>query len=319
MIDINKYGASIFAGGISFLNNTHKRIFTRVRHPFSLFNIELTNKCPMKCIMCARTYAMTRPLGFMNVSLFEDIIDQLCSMQGYRRQEILWLHHFGESLLHPQFDYCIKYAEERGLTTGLSVNPLLFNDDISGKLLLSGLSCLYASLDGYDNETFELIRGLPNSFDRSSNNLKLFAEQKYKTASKMKLIVSIIDLRMNMKNLTSRMEYWKTVKGIDNVIIKQFTRWSGDNSEINRLDPKIAQRSKSNEQICCFNPWRHMSVCWDGVVVPCCYDCNKAVVLGNVNTSSLQTIWNDKPIRRLRSEFASGRVINPLCRNCPEL
>ena len=37
-----------------------------VNYPFVIEKLELTNKCPMKCIMCIRTYKITRPLPFFD-------------------------------------------------------------------------------------------------------------------------------------------------------------------------------------------------------------------------------------------------------------
>ena len=45
--------------------------------PPKIYNLETTNHCPYKCIMCPRTYDMTRPLGHMDFELFKDIVDQL--------------------------------------------------------------------------------------------------------------------------------------------------------------------------------------------------------------------------------------------------
>lgn len=62
-----------------------------------------------------------------------------------------------------------------------------------------------------------------------------------------------------------------------------------------------------------------MSVCWNGNVVPCCYDYDEKYILGNVKDQSLAAIWNGEPMRRLRNEFLENNVTNNLCKNCPEL
>jgi hypothetical protein len=53
-----------------------KRKITVNPQGFHVFNIELTNKCPMKCIMCARTHQMTRAQGIMDFELFRRMIDE---------------------------------------------------------------------------------------------------------------------------------------------------------------------------------------------------------------------------------------------------
>lgn len=43
----------------------------------SVFQLETTNVCNMKCVMCPRTTKMERALGFMDTNTFARIIDQL--------------------------------------------------------------------------------------------------------------------------------------------------------------------------------------------------------------------------------------------------
>lgn len=98
---------------------------TWVETPYTIFNIELTNRCPFKCIMCARTHNMTRAQGLMDFDLFRKVIDEY--VQDSPEQAMgseCWMHHFGESLVHPEFDHFIAYASARGVFTALSLNPL---------------------------------------------------------------------------------------------------------------------------------------------------------------------------------------------------
>ena len=80
--------------------------------------IELTNRCPYACKMCPRTLDMTRPLGDLPLALFERVIGQLSG-----RQEYVALHHFGESLVHPQIASAVAIATKQGIRTGLSCKP----------------------------------------------------------------------------------------------------------------------------------------------------------------------------------------------------
>src|SRR5437773_5901443 len=64
-----------------------------------IFEIETTNACPYTCIMCPRTYAMTRPIGHMDLGLFRSIIDQVkpaWQMESTRRPPLIRLLHYGE-------------------------------------------------------------------------------------------------------------------------------------------------------------------------------------------------------------------------------
>ena len=157
--------------------NTERNI--KATHPFGIFNIELTNRCPMKCIMCPRTYHMTRDQGFMDFALFKKIIDELAAVNtSFHNDRVVWLHHFGESLLHPEFNLFIRYAAEKNVRTGLSVNPMMLSGKISKSLLSSGLHILYLSLDGHNDESFSKIRGVDNMYKTSRQRLLDFLKLK---------------------------------------------------------------------------------------------------------------------------------------------
>ncbi len=299
--------------------NTEKKI--TADHPFGLFNIELTNRCPMKCVMCPRTYHMTRDQGVMEIDLFKKIIDELAMANPeFQQDRVVWLHHFGESLLHPEFDFCIRYAAEKGIRTGLSVNPMMLNEKISMPLLSSGLHILYLSLDGHNDESFSKIRGLDNMYETSRRRLIDFLELKKHNPCSMKIILSMINFSLNNESIAAVKDEWESHKQIDGFLMKNYTTWDGAIAEIDALAPERSTEEAGNHSpITCSFPWENMTVTWDGDVVPCCFDYNKKLILGNAATQSLSDIWNDKPMQKLRKEFLDDRVSNSLCRRCKEL
>jgi len=299
--------------------NTEKKI--EVTHPFGLFNIELTNRCPMKCVMCPRTYHMTRDQGFMDIALFKKIIDELAEVNvSFHNDRVVWLHHFGESLLHPQFDSFIRYATEKDIRTGLSVNPMMLNESTSRKLLSSGLHILYLSLDGHDNESFSKIRGVNNMYENSRRNTIDFLRLKKENPCDMKIILSMIDFSLNTESVAAVRKEWESHDEIDGFLLKNYTTWDGAIPEIHTLAPNTAADEACDySKVTCSFPWLNMTVTWDGDVVPCCFDYNKKMVLGNASSHSLSHIWNDAPMQNLRREFMNNKVINPLCRNCEKL
>jgi len=204
--------------------------------PFAVFNIELTNQCPMKCVMCARTEGMTRRQGLMDLALYTAVIDQLAAEnpQFYRNNQ-LWLHHFGESLLHPQFDTFIQLAAERDLQPALSLNPLLLTEDVTERLLQARPHLLYISLDGHDNESFFRIRGVRNAYDKSHQLLLAFLRRKVQLNSSVKVVLSMINFAENTESIEKMQQYWQQIPGIDQFMAKGFVSWNGDIKSINQI------------------------------------------------------------------------------------
>jgi radical SAM protein with 4Fe4S-binding SPASM domain len=82
---------------------------------------------------------------------------------------------------------------------------------------------------------------------------------------------------------------------------------------INSLDSGNVKESSSWNRKICFHPWHSISINEDGNVMPCCFS---NLIMGNLQNSSLEEIWNNKKYQNLRKMVNSG---NPKgsCRNCP--
>ncbi len=285
--------------------------------PFSIFNIELTNHCVMRCIMCPRTNNMSRDLGYMEFDLFKKAIDEISVCNLPADHEILWLHHFGESLMHREFGKCIAYASEHGIRTGLSINPIMLKDDVSTELLNSNLSVLYVSLDGHDNESFFRIRGIRNAYDMSKERLHQFLKRKNDSGFSATVVLSMVDFNMNHDSIEIAREYWGNTPGIDQFLTKSFTTWDGSAPDVNSFSGDVCRSDRTAVQ--CSWPFDRMTITWDGDVVPCCFDYDKKYVLGSVRSESLTEIWKGEALWNLRNEFIANNVKNPLCINCERL
>jgi radical SAM protein with 4Fe4S-binding SPASM domain len=286
-----------------------------------LFNIEITNRCPLKCVMCARTTDMTRDEGDMDMALYTHIVDQLAEISPPNRlkNRLLRLHQFGESLVHPEFHDMIRYAADRGFRVALSINPILLKDGIADRLLASGIDSLFISLDGHDDESFYQIRGLKNSYGRSVQRLEKFLRKKQSLGLSMHIELSMINFKLNRQSIGEMQDYWCNHPGIDDFRNKEFMKWDGSADDINALaddQSNHAIEETIEKRGGCNLPWNQMAVMWDGRVVPCCYDYDGKYLLGDVREKSLIDIWLDEPMALLRREFESKNVSNALCVNC---
>ncbi|MDO8803071.1 MAG: radical SAM/SPASM domain-containing protein [Elusimicrobiota bacterium] len=293
------------------------------KQPFGISNVELTNKCPMRCVMCPRTRNMTRAQGFMEFAVFKSIADQYAAANpAGAATDNFWLHHFGESLLHPELGKFIRYAVSRNVKASLSVNPFLLSPEVSRDLLEAGIRVLYISLDGHDDASFERIRGVKNAFEPSKKNLLAFLKLKLELKSAARVSLSMIDFEENQESIEVMRRFWAQVPGIDEFKCKTFVTWDGEAPDVNALagtGRDSRESRKLHSAVGCLSPWRHMTVAWDGDVLPCCFDYDKKYVLGNVKEQSLAEIWNGERMQSLRKEFLSNNVSNRLCRSCAEL
>jgi len=292
----------------------------QVERPFGIYNIELTNHCPFACVMCPRTNNMTRPLGSMSFELFKKVVDEyVASGSAQARHRRLWLHGFGESLLHPGAAEFIRYASDRGTRPCLSVNPLLLTENLSVGLLEARPDALHISLDGHDDRSFAAIRGLTNVYERSRVRLLEFLDVKRRGSYSTRVVLSMINFPLNRPSIKRRIREWRATPGIDEVSAKRFTGWDGSAKDVNALAPRPNPARDRTKPVLCGLPWRTMTVLWNGDVVPCSLDFDSKVVLGNVASQTLTEIWNGQPMLALRRDLISGEVENPLCKDCWEL
>lgn len=67
----------------------------------------------------------------------------------------------------------------------------------------------------------------------------------------------------------------------------------------------------------CKRPWDNVLIGIDGKVRFCCHASNgRKSVLGNLNDSSFEEIWNGQAARRIRRAFLNGEIPDE-CKACP--
>jgi MoaA/NifB/PqqE/SkfB family radical SAM enzyme len=129
----------------------------------------------------------------MTESVFRRVIDQLDQM-GVKK---VFLHQFGESLLHPQIYEFIDYAAQKPNIEllSLSTNATALNERISRRILDTGLRHLVISVDADTEATYNEVRG--PDFARTLRNTRQFLALHRERESRMAVNLTII--RMGIK------------------------------------------------------------------------------------------------------------------------
>lgn len=312
------------------LVNLHWRTYeyhtgrTRLRSLPDVFAIESTNYCNLRCVMCPRGEPdlMDRSLGHMSDEVFRKLVD---GWEYYT--EPCWLHLFGEPLMHPRLFEQIEYAKQAGMpNVGISTNATLLTKLNTAKILDSGLDTIILSIDGATKATYESIRkSAAFSFEEVQENVRAFLELRRRfSKSKPRTIVQIIKMDDTQAELDAFREIWEAA-GADEVLVKKYTVWGSqkDHASFVDLAPR-EQRALLEPSLApprrhaCSYLWSAVVVAWDGRVVPCCFDYNAVVTLGNLKEQTLAEIWNGPKYQAIREAELAGRNDNPLCGSCTE-
>lgn len=278
----------------------------RIRGFPIILHLEVTNKCNLKCKMCPRLH-MKRDLGFMDFSLFRRIIDQARGKIDY-----VELYLFGEPLLHPQICEMIRYCKAAGMYVALSTNGIPLNESISRSLIDSHIDFLTISLDGITAATYSRIRGSIN-YGKVLSNVETFLRNRT-SASPRHVVVQLIEMQDNAREIKRFTDYW-TNRGIQ-VHLKPLMTWTGDVDAINMLSP-YKSNTNAGSVLPCDRLWRHLSVFWDGTVVPCHYIYDKQFVLGDLNRQTISDVWGGSDFVEFRSRhIADARAAITCCSKC---
>lgn len=272
-----------------------------------VYQIELTNACTMKCIMCPRRL-MTRPIGYMDEGCFKNIIDQIEGINTH-----VLLHHFGESLLHPKLYELLVYLKNKNIKSELSANPTELSQEKIEAICRGGLNELILSIDASTDSTYKSIRGAHADLDIAMKNIdNIIAYKKKFSLHNPVITVQLVKMKKNESEIGDFKRRWN-IPGIGNILIKDFYLWSRSDESIR----KEALLSKKVAFFPCAFPWLSVVILWDGRVVPCCNDYDGLYVLGDLKEKTLKAIWNDSSMLELRRQHIKNQSeSNKLCFGC---
>jgi MoaA/NifB/PqqE/SkfB family radical SAM enzyme len=146
---------------------------------------EPTMFCNVRCPACPTGLRLdVRPRVTMDMSLFKRFIDELGEYAF-----VLYLHNWGEPLLHKDFPDMVAYAKTFGIHVIASTNlSLPLSHEALERLVRSGLDLLTVALDGVTQDTYSTYRR-GGSIDLVRKNLKTISEIKRRLNSPTQEVV----------------------------------------------------------------------------------------------------------------------------------
>jgi hypothetical protein len=244
----------------------------------------------------------------MPVPLFRRLVDEI-AVHGVER---LFLHLWGEPLVHPKIAELASYASGKPSIreTVMSTNAALLDHDRAEGLLHSGLSRLVFSLDGATKETYETLRA-GAQFDSTMQNVVQFLELRNRKGLGPRVVFQIIEMKQTVNELAEFRRCWEPLlRAGDEISIKPYNQWADH-------DGALHKRGIPFRTPCFAFLWDFLAVTWNGIVLPCCYDCEAELVIGDSREQTLEQIWNGTALRELRAAHLNLDFRRfPLCEGC---
>lgn len=275
-------------------------------YPLRLW-IEPTNLCNLSCEMCLNKELSKTDFGVMNIALYRKIIDEL---EG--KVYDIYLHHRGESLLHPKLAEMISYARGKRIKTRLHTNATVLDEKRAESIIDAGLDFLSFSFDGYNREEYECIRKGAN-YEKTLANIRNFLKLKKKKNAKNPYVVFTV-IEFGRHPVHVRREFFKQFEGLplDAVRIRSPHNWGGHYKKINI--------EKNKHFIPCTFPWYSLTIFWNGDVLPCPQDFFGKLKLGNITQDSILGVWNSPDLVSVRERMNREEVseLSP-CSGCDRI
>ena len=172
----------------------------------TIFNIETTNYCNMKCVMCPRTIYMTRKNIWIDDDTFEKMLNKI-KPYDKNKMENFWewlekeakfdhrevsengfyfsvvsrcliLHGYGEPFLDKFLIKRLKLCKEKNIPTYFSCTPATMTVEKAVQAMEAGLTVLKFSLDAMDDESIKSIRGKKANYNESIEKILKLIEIK---------------------------------------------------------------------------------------------------------------------------------------------
>jgi radical SAM protein with 4Fe4S-binding SPASM domain len=268
-----------------------------------LLNVEPTNHCNLKCIMCPRD-KMTRAQGRMSLELFQQILHQ-ASVQGV---EQIVLNGYGEPFLHPEIFTMLKLLRNSGVQGRMYTNAQLLKPEYIEKLSAFPPHHLTISLDGFSQKTYEKIRR-NGQYERVIANLEDLLQSRKSWAQTMKITLQQIQMPETKSESEGFKDFWQG--RVDEISLPAMHNWGGHFADTER------SLLQSRVRFPCKELWRTMMIFWDGRVSICCAAFDDDLIVGDLQKESLDEIWQGdkyRELRRLHAENRAGEIA--LCRHC---
>jgi radical SAM protein with 4Fe4S-binding SPASM domain len=256
--------------------------------------IEVTNACNAKCIMCPRE-KMTRKIGVMNNALFFKIIDE-CEELKIKN---LSLEHFGEPFLDTTLKDKVLYAKNKKMSVMTITNGSLLNQHIDTAKLFDKIRI---SLIG--NESTHKHIQLNLNYKDIVDGIVLLKKQNCRPIIEMTNVV----INQSTDDIKRWIDKWEPI--VDKVSVWKPHNWIDGRSyrTLNDADLKTCGRPKNGP----------IQIQWNGDVVPCTFDFDSKLIMGNVINDTIKNILENDLYKKLISCHDRGKFPE-ICMKCDQI
>jgi len=297
--------------------------------------IEPTNLCNYTCTMCPRD-THDRPKGYMPMEFYYSLVDEVILMGAKQ----ITLVNFGEPFIDPTLEDKIYYATQKGLRTYLISNASLFHLPSKSKFakefgegkpmtkieaaVRAGLTEIRLSFYGATKAVYESVM-VGGKFEQTEANIRMASEMRDKFGRDLISPTTkehIKSPEISMYFLEFNKNKTETSQEMQDFL--NYTRPFADYIEVwrphNFGDGRSYRDIKEEKRTCGRPNSGPIQINWKGIVVPCCYDYNEEIPLGNVAQQTVEEMLKGSAYEKLREAHNTKQFeLVPYCDKCDQL
>ncbi|MBC8123943.1 MAG: radical SAM protein [Gemmatimonadaceae bacterium] len=306
--------------------------------------VETTNYCNFKCIMCNREVLPGMDENHLTLQAFKRLIAQI-------QPAVAVMNGLGEPLMDRTIFDKLDACRRAHILTTMPTNLSFVRGERLERLLASPPNILQLSIDGGERTSYEAIRGradydqimanfwaLSKRYDHRSFHIRVLIALQRLNLGDFEPMYAMME-RSNFNEITvvpffdygHTGEHFRHLQPMDGQVdatVEQinavlpgtrgkrrnfYIRWRG---AVQQLKPKSPQADTGTP--ICLLPWYSTYLDAKLNVYPCCFLQGSEHVMGNLSQQSVAEVWQGERYAHFRSRMLHDRGNLAGCRTCPQ-
>ena len=262
-----------------------------------MLDVELTNVCNFRCVMCPTGQgSVKRSKGQMESRTLLKVLDEAMT-NGTPIRYIRW----GEPMLYKYFEDAIIETKQRGLLCHLNTNGSFLSREVNDFLVHVGLDSIKISFQGVNETGYSAMR-VGGSYQQVLDNIR----ELHRIRTETKSPYPFIQIGTTIINETAPAiaDFIASVDAFTDAV------YIGRTKDLQEPNPVRAACE-------CPEVFDKLSINWDGTVSACCGDYDNKMLVGDLRKQTLQEIWDSPELANYRMMLLAYRHNElPLCSRC---
>lgn len=239
----------------------------------------------------------------MGHGMLEKMLDEIC-VSG-EPKPMIWTALNGEPLFNKDYRKNVTMMKEKGFNVASHTNGILLDKAMAQFIVDLPLDAVSISLDAFKEETYVKIRENKH-FDRIHQNIFNLLDIRGETPHP-RIEVSMNIMEENWQEENQFVEYW--TEYVD--VIRVNSVFSPDEETSFPRKPVPPKRKP------CQSLYDSMPIFYNGNTGLCCRDPFCEDNMGNVENTSVETVWATGKFQKYRELHEQGKWdLIPACKNC---